>query len=421
MRRIPIIPILRGLFQRQQPVRNIETGSTESIVTGTYIGGQRGNERRFSAVRDPHRARRLEAIATLPEAATAIDIISRDCFSSQDGDDLGFVIPETMADGTRIDPQVIEIGNACIDRIMRGDSLKIVAQEMLEGGDSFRSMIINSSRTEIMRLKELPAWEMFRVENDDGLVERFEQRKWMDDVDSIVIHPIVCTHWRFRRNSLYGRALFEEMFDDSRKLARGHDSLDRAVISAGTNANIHTMPTGTDATFLKQYKREHERRIRQGETITDYYMLPSQAAAGVSTTNVGQAGTVIKMATSWNPDLSGLLNNIDKRERRFAMKAQMPPYLLGLVFDGAQDISGQPAMAYARFINGVRSDLSEGIRHILNVEFALKGIFGARYRLKWPKIITSQLEQMSGTAGAGDETEITSSQSEDVIRLPRSA
>ena len=73
----------------------METGSTLSlnastaIGSGSTIGRNYDQERQFEPVRDTHRARMLARIASIPEAATIIDAIATDAFSSQDGDDQG--------------------------------------------------------------------------------------------------------------------------------------------------------------------------------------------------------------------------------------------------------------------------------------------------------------------------------------------
>ena len=68
-------------------------------------------------VRDAARARQLIALRSQPEVATAIDILVGDIFSSEDGDDLGFSVAETLNDNvTQTDSKLREIAIACIER-----------------------------------------------------------------------------------------------------------------------------------------------------------------------------------------------------------------------------------------------------------------------------------------------------------------
>ena len=402
-RRNPILSLLSSLVARALPSQEVTTGSSQSIAAGgglsdRNVGGHYDQEKRIVPIRSPRRAKRLSQIAALPEAATIIGTVSNDVFSSQDGDDLGFTIADTLADGeTLVDPLVQQICIDAINRTMRGNLLITAVEELLEGGDSFRSIVLDKRLTQVIKVKELPPWEMFRVEDADGDVVQFEQRQHSTDSDpDYVLSPAVCVHFRFRRDRLYGRGLFEEMYPDTISLGKGMDSLDAAVVSVGVNPNVHTLHSGADVGFLQQYKREHEQRVRTGRTITDYYMLPSQETGG-------DAGTVKKMAQI-NPDVKALLDNINARRRRFAMAGRLPPYLLGLETTNGKDIAGQPALAYSRFINGIRSILGEGIRQILDVELALNGITDADYRIIWPKIYVHSLENvMSGESEGNPE------------------
>ena len=69
-------------------------------------------------VRDANIARKLiEMIEYCPEVATCTDIIVSDVFSSEDGDDQGFAIAQTLNDDlTLIDPAIYKILCDFIDR-----------------------------------------------------------------------------------------------------------------------------------------------------------------------------------------------------------------------------------------------------------------------------------------------------------------
>jgi len=400
MKRFSLPSILKALVTRAKESPRIETGSvvslTEANSSAVLLHQADNSDRDFVPVRDPQRARRLSRIATLAEVATMIEMIATDSLSSSDGDDNGFRIPDTLANEvTPVDQRVQAIGNAVIGRVLTDDRMVSIIQELMEGGDSFRSLAMDNGLSKVIRLKELPPWEMFRIEDADGLVEKFEQRQWASDGGARVIHPAVCVHWRFRRNKLYGRALFEEMYDDAESLATGYSSLDRAVISTGVNPNVHHMPEGTDKTYCAQYRRMHEQKLATGQTMTDYYIPGGTPGA--------KPGNVSKMSDSWNPDVTALLENVIQRRRRFAMQGRTAPYLLGLETGKGQDISGQPALARARFINSVRSALTTGIRHVVDVELALNGIYEADYRIQWPKIYVDTLQNVVAENGSEAE------------------
>jgi hypothetical protein len=90
--------------------------------------------------------------------------------------------------------------------------------------------------------------------------------------------------------------------------------------------------------------------------------------------------------------------------------------MIGLPSQGARDIAGQPALAYARFIGSIRAVLAEGVRQIIDLELAMNGFAKdeMQYRLIFPKIYTNT--QMQSLA---DSTESDTAGIEDLDRANR--
>ena len=380
---------------------NAPTGQTAPLVGQVgYFSSEDVMSRRYdqeyveTPVRDVYRARQLIGLRARPEVSTALDILVGDILSSEDGDDIGLTVGEFL-DVKKIipvDPRLRQICLDCIDRIMMGSVLTTVAEEFLIYGDSFRSCVLDANCTKILRLKQLPTWEMFRVEDEDGVVFRFDQRKYLGEaMDNLQIHPAICTHWRYRRLYKYGRSMFEEVIPDSDALNQGYFALDKAAMAIGINPNIHVMPQGWTQKQADAYKRSYEiERDRNGRIMTDYFML--------------NGGDVKKLSATWNPDLKALIDNVLQRRMRIAMRSRIPPWMIGLPTIGAREISGQPALAYARMIGTLRTVLAEGVRQILNLELALNGytLDQMKYRIEFPRIITdtqvqSGLKNQDGT------------------------
>jgi hypothetical protein len=380
---------------------NVTTGQTSPLAgqlglfsSETMVGRRYDQEYIETPVRDAPRAWHLINLRHRSEVSTAIDILVGDVFSSEDGDDLGFSIGATLNDGvTPVDPKILAIGLPLINRLTRGDVLTTVVEEFLIYGDSFRSLIVDRECRSILRLKQLPTWEMFRVEDKDGNIDRFEQRRYLSGSgDSVFeISPAVCIHWRYRRRFKYGRSLFEEAIPDSDALEQGYFAVDKAAMAIGFNPNIHVMPKGWNPKQCADYQRAYENeRDRNGRVMTDFFMT--------------EGGDVRKLAGTWNPDLSALIDNVQQRRMRIAMRSRIPPWMIGLPTQGARDIAGQPALAYARFIGSIRSILAEGLRQIIDLELALNGFTKDQmeYRLIFPKIYTNTQAQ-SGTGGEPEE------------------
>lgn len=340
-------------------------------------------------VRDPFRAAKLHRIGQSPEIAAAVDIIRDDTFSSEAGDSSGFRIGQYCFDGvTPVNPEFLRIGNRCISRIFRGGNLDTIVEDFLRTGDSFRSIQLDEALTRVVGLQVLPTWEMFRVEDNNGQVLRFEQRRTrsLEVKPEFTINPVICVHWRYRRLRKYGRALFEESEDDVLSLLQGYRSLERAASAVGINPNIHVMPTGSSDKTAEAYKTKHDNeRARQQGMITDYYLL--------------FGGDVRKMGGS--SDVNALISNVAERRQRLNMRSRVPPWMMGIPSAGAKDISGQPALAYSRFIGAVRATFAEGVRQVIDLEFALNGFKfdDLDYEIVFPKIYTEIQQQSLGSSG----------------------
>jgi hypothetical protein len=375
---------------------NTPTGQTSPTIGQTVATYESPFNRRWDQeyveipIRDVHRARNLIGLRQLPEVSAALDTLIGDVFSSEDGDDMGVTIAPTLADGTPIDPKIYELGLACIDRLIRGTDLWSVVEEFLIYGDSFRSILIDSKLTRIERLKQLPTWEIFRVEDLNGELLRFEQRNMISGPPQFEIHPMVCVHWRYRRYYKYGRSIFEEILPDAEALETGYYALDKAALAIGVNPNVHIMPSGWNDKQRDAYRMAYEREKQQGTIVTDFY-----TAFG---------GDIKKLGGTWNPDLNALLDNVLQRRARIAMRSRIPPWMIGLPTQGPREIAGQPALAYARFIGTIRIVLAEGIRQIIDLELALNGFTAEQmqYKIVFPKIYTNVQAQSASQPDDGE-------------------
>ena len=342
-------------------------------------------------VRDAGRARQLiEMVEFCPEVATAINEISDSVWSSADGDDQGFAIAPTLNDNqTPIDPEIDRILGRVVDEVIGGSELEPAAERILAYGDAFLNLGVNTRKMRIERILFLPTWECFRIEDNQAQLLGFEQRRSLFDQDANQFHPLTCVHFRYRRKVLYGRSLFEESWQDWENLKDATEDLANASRAIGINPNLHIMPDCADEKYRGDYKRAYEEKRRRG-VVTDFYLMNSAD---------------IRKLSQANPDLKALADTVLFWRSRLVMRSRVPPWLLGLPSMGAREIAGQPALAYARFINRVRMSVAEGIRQICNLELALNGIDKSRwqYRVIFPKIYTNPYaEQLNPTEA--DET-----------------
>ncbi len=335
----------------------------------------------------------IEMAAHSDDASTAFEIIVDDVQSSASGDDRGFWVARNLRDGTPIREEVRAIVQAAIDRCLDATLVDAIAERMLAYGDCFAEIDIDTrtQSRQVNGLLLLPTWEMFRCE-ENGILIGFEQRRYLGDTQPFAsFHPIRILHWRFRRGNLYGRGQFHESTDTYEELR----DLDRAILKAANDLGVapmlHIMPEDCDEEAKEIYRQENEEYLKNGP-ITHYYM--------------DHGGTVTRISGSG--DLKALLDARREKRRVLIAKSRVPPYLMGLILEGAKDIANQPAQAYARFISAIRQKLSLGFAQIGKTELALKGIDPRapenRFRFEWARF-TAVPNPMGGDSEAS-ETEI---------------
>lgn len=323
-----------------------------------------------------------------PEVATSLSILRDDILSSENGDSLGLTLSNTLEDDeTPVDEEVKAI---CLDLLNRPDVLDIVTlgqiiDRTLGDGDCFISLGFGRDGKQwcVARSLVLPTWTMFRIEEDDGTLLGFEQRIRIQGEPLYGFYPPQIVHFRHHRQSLYGQSIWRQSGDDWQRLKEGTADLATAARELGINPNIHEMPEGTDNGYLDAYRNDHESRIEDG-IVTNYYTL--------------SGGSIAKIG-NYNPDLKALADNVMFRRSRLLLPTQIPIWrFTGFESSGgAKDISGQPAKAYARYINALRAIvLTPGIKQILNTELVLRLGYEAfkergKYQLAYPTILTDPM------------------------------
>lgn len=375
-------------------VRDVLNGSQRPIGSWSSQGVDRRNrdlEICEFPVRDARRARELiEMVEWCPEITTALKIVCGAMGSSANGDDQGWKISKTLEDESPIDPEVYEITNRCVQNVIGGAALDRADELMLGYGDAFASIgITDRPPYRISRVLFLPTWEMFRVEDDQGNLLRFEQRRSLSDSNPIVFHPAQIVHWRHRRQFLYGRSQWQESIQDWARLKEAISDLAEASRSVGFNPNVHVLPKGWDRETRQTYRQDIEDRKKDG-AIFDLYM--------------SEGGDVRKLANN-DPDLAALNNNVLKWQTRIIMASQVPAWMFpGIPTTGAREISGAPEREFARNINSLRKEKSLGIKQLLDMELTLHGIpvERQRYVIEYPQLIVQDHVQPVTEGGQED-------------------
>lgn len=313
-----------------------------------------------------------------PEVTFAINALVQDCLSSADGDDQGIVINKEIREGEKINPVVYDIGMDAIDRLLHYGDLSVVIERMLCWGDAFLELGADLKSMQIVKTQVLPTFEMFRIEKEGQL--SFEQRRSLAPNDAIIIPAAKLIHFRYRQKSLYGRGVFSASLEDWQRLREATEDLALASREIGLNPTWHKIPIDQSVAYREAYRENHQAQLEEG-AIAHYYLMPGE--------EIGKVGSV-------NPDLKPLLESVLHWRSRIIMASGVPSYLFaGLPTTGAKDISGQPAMSYARRINAIRAQVTEGIKQLIDTQLYLSGVPKDqwKYTIGWPKISVSQFAE----------------------------
>lgn len=362
-------------------------------------------------VRDPVNGCRLIAMTAdggLLDAAVR-EIVSS-AFASNDGDDRGWSFATTVdrEGNVPVNPVVAKILTRLYDEVIGYNKLIPAMYRMLQYGDAFLSLGLEPTaggKLRVARTKWLPTFEVFRVEkeilNDDGSVDTetyFEQRRYLSDEDVITIPYMSLVHWRFDyRGGLYGRALFagDSSYNYWVSLKEAERDLRSATRTVGAAPIKHKFPANYSPEKRRKYRDEVEGKRRRDGIITDYFISEPGDIEGVFGLGSGLTN-MIAAVTYWR--------------KAIATHARIPAYLLNVETNGARDVAQQPALSFMRLINSIRQEFTEGIKHIVRLEFSLQGLDPDdpkhKFRIVWPTItIDAFADAQAGESDAHDDTE----------------
>ena len=377
------------------------TGS-RSVAYGAHLLRESGLEISEYPIRDAVKARELiEMREYCYEVRHCLSMAKQDAFSSTDGDDVGYAIADTLEDGSRINADTKAIALDVITRkeshesyLCGGLKLQKALELVLAYGDCFGSLAIEKEgigRDDygISRMMYLPTWKIFRIEDNQGNLQRFEQRRRLNqDPPEYVFLPPQIVHWRHEPQGLYGRSLFDASIYAWQNLQAATRNLAIAAENLSMNPNLHILPLETTPEQRQIYQSQYEAAQRSG-TITDVYLYASMD---------------IKKISNVNPSLEPLIKAMQQWQYRM-IPAGFPTYLFPNLMQ-SQEISLEPSRKYCRLRNSWCALLSEGLRQIIDTEIILRKGFdwfkeNGRYRVIWSRWMVDERGDWDESATPG--------------------
>ena len=391
-------------------------GSQRSLATSGILSMTRRYDLEIeeNPIRDPRISRELiELNQWCYEVFHSLEMAADDIFASNDGDDQGWSIADTLDDEeTPVNAEVFAIAEELRQRkqsldsyVIGGDTLKKALRWTLGKGDCFIELGIEREGLSPNKSKDfgvskslyLPTFEMFRKESDQGELLGFEQRKYLSHSDpDYFFEPEKLIHLRHSPNYLYGRSLWCTSLDAWADVKRATDNLQKKADDIASDPTLFIFPS-----MSEENKRKFEQEIqlrRQSGAITDFVLTSKEY-------------DIRKMA-NLNPDLSGLIDNVLQCRYKLIIPGFPSYFFPGLESKGGtKELSRSPDRRYSRMRYGWCQLLTGAIKQVIDTELVLRKSYDwyfenaqNKYRILWPK----WSESIDGMTG--DETEDTAAE-----------
>ena len=348
------------------------------------------------------------------EVRSCIDAAIQDVFTDDDGDVVNaFWISDYLdkEETQPIHPETKQIIDNLLKRkqddcfVIGGDRLEEELHELLLFGNCFLEIGVgedSNGEYYVERLLKLPTWEMFRIESDQGVLQKFSQRKYLarNEESSIDFIPKKIIHTRYTKKGLYGESPFKPSIPYWENLKEAVLNLVIACRSAAIVPTVHRYPKSFSPKKQKEYREYVEQREKIEKIITNWFIEPEME--------------ILKL-TNTNPSLTPLLEDVN-HWRSMMFLPGMPPYFFqGVKSQKARDISGGPDRRYSRLRQHWCSLLSSIIRRVIETEIILKkgqAWFDKHgsYRIQWNKLVLEQTstrnpDELTGINNRGNDAE----------------
>jgi hypothetical protein len=339
-------------------------------------------------------SRLLEIYYYSKEASKSIELLALNIFQSQDGGSGSWRVAEELADGSKVNTDVIAIARDLSSRtdgeemVLGGDVLQNAVLEALFYGDSFFQLGIEKEglRNGDWGIKSsiyMPPLSMFVQRDESGKLLGYYQQQ-LGGVGNVTFHPFKMLQFSFlrKKGTRYGRSFIRtQAYSDWDNVRDAEYAIAKAAMEVGVTPWLHIMPEGKTQQDLQQYERRHQEALNSGLILTNYYLMNSAD---------------IRKAASDSDAIAPLAQHLLDCRRRM-IPAGFPAWIfteLGYQSSVGNDLNGQPAMTYAQIISAVRSLVGQQIKKAITIELLLRKGFdwvqeNGKFEITWePWIVT---------------------------------
>lgn len=370
-----VIKILDGISRAVNSLKDSISGYPKGIYANTLTSptAKASLEPNPRFPREPLLGPRLYDLVThCGDAITALAAAERDVFAAPDGSDQCFWLHDKVKQKSNIPipKDILALSEDLFNRrdvnknyVIGGRRLASMLFNVLAYGDAFCEigLVYNeeSKAYEVSRLVDLPTYEMFTITDDSGVVQLFQQKRYLEDTETVDFSTSFIIHISHLKRVLYGRSLFSEQaltaWENLKVLVSA--DLPARSRSLSFNPDVFVMPPN----FNQQRAAEFEEVWRQKKRaqLDDVVIIPNDAS--------------YRRGNEVSTDFEGHLLYY-KNLREQIIPGGFPSwYFQGIGEDSSsRDLSGQPSVMYSRMRNYWCVIISDVIRQVLDTEIYFK-------------------------------------------------
>lgn len=329
-----------------------------------------------------------------PELSSSLDIYSDNCVAGEESEDERFAIDSE-------DDKIKEVLTDINKRTRIDQEIWALTRDLCKYGDEFEEIVVNSAGL-IVRLKALPQNEMFRNEDQYGLLSEkraFEQKDAATEKVIAQFEPWQIAHFRNRTNrkAQYGSSIFSparrlfkqlQMMEDGMVIAR----LSRSHMRYVYKIDVGEMSPPEAEAHVESVKRKIKKK-RRLNPITGKFDVMSNPMSAEEDMFVGvRNGSPAGISTLEGQNRLEMIKDVEYFQNKMFSVVKVPKSWLGLERDvnAKATLSGQEVQ-FSRTVRRIQHvALKNGLKKIYDIGLLLQGydLTKAKYEILFPAIKT---------------------------------
>ncbi|MCK5615014.1 portal protein [Candidatus Pacearchaeota archaeon] len=379
-----------GVSIEKKHIETTEIGKQEGSGAGAYYYEKMTVERTRLAAYADYELMDSEH----PELSSALDIFADNSVAGEESEAERFAV---TSDDEKVKAVLTDINK----RTRINQELWPLTRDLCKYGDEFEEIVVNSAGL-IVRLKALPQAQMYRNEDEFGLLleERaFEQKNPATEKVIASFEPWQIAHFRNKTNrkGQYGTSIFAsarrlfkqlQMMEDGMVVGR----LSRSHMRYVYKIDVGEMPPAEAEAHVESVKRRVKKKRRLDPTTGKFSVMSNPMSAEEDMFVGVRAGSPAGVDRIEGQSRLGEIKDVEYFQDKMFTVVKIPKSWLGKERDvnAKATLSGQEAQ-FSRTIRRIQKvSLQNGLKKIYDIGLLLQGydLTKVKYEILFPAIKT---------------------------------